>query len=202
MHEELARKQSAFFEAAFGRDWKEAKEKMFPLLDDTPDTFRIYFHWAYSRRIFCEPMHIFKDETIRAHHNLLIRTYILGDKLQDSDFQDAIMDVFIACCRENSIWPIRHMSFVFKNTLDNSPLCSFLVDSLVFVSYASESTPWHDPIFRSCFNEDALFAMVAKLMENKQTGVAKISGPWVNSRCVYHIHKSDRPCYRKGLGLE
>lgn len=44
VHEDLIRARSPFFEAALGRDWKEASEKLVPLPDDSPDAFAIYQH--------------------------------------------------------------------------------------------------------------------------------------------------------------
>lgn len=72
---------------------------MIPLPDDAPDTFRIYFYWAYTHRIFCEPL----AEITRLEGERLIlldSCYIFGNKLMDDDFQDAILQVRFHVCEK------------------------------------------------------------------------------------------------------
>lgn len=53
VHDDLIRAKAPFSEAAMSRDWKEAKEKLFKLPEETPEIFRIYIHWIYSGLIVC-----------------------------------------------------------------------------------------------------------------------------------------------------
>lgn len=54
VHEELVRASSPFFEAALGRDWQEAAERIVNLPDDRPAIFQLYIQWLYSGQMFCQ----------------------------------------------------------------------------------------------------------------------------------------------------
>jgi len=123
IHEALIRKESPFFEAALSRDWKEGEEKLVPMPEDRPDTFRLYVHWIYSRRIFLEPFSDPDNQNRSKHLDHLIRAYILGDKLLDLDFQDAIIDILINTSIEWYAYPVNHTLLAFQNTSTTSQFC-------------------------------------------------------------------------------
>ncbi|KAE9982474.1 hypothetical protein EG328_010864 [Venturia inaequalis] len=203
MHEGLVRVQSPFFESAMAHDWKEAREKVVRLPDDEPDTFRAYFLWAYNHRLFCQPLVEPPDKAEVKRMDLLIRCYILGDKLMDDDFQDAIVDVLVQFCEQANTWPITMTRFIFENTPVTSPLRAFIVDVIVHLNFLKY---WNTMTSTDCLethNEDALFHITRTFMRLRDVPVSKQTAPFRGSdRCVYHNHKKhDKPCYKETYGI-
>ena len=87
VHEEVIRSSSNFFDKAMSAAWKEAKEGVVSLPEDEPEIFKLYLQWLYNDTIPCEekgPDHAdHVEEYLR-----LSKAYVLGDKLQDGDFQN------------------------------------------------------------------------------------------------------------------
>ncbi|QDS75942.1 hypothetical protein FKW77_003205 [Venturia effusa] len=216
VHEELIRAQSPFFEAAMARDWPESKARLVTLDTDSPDVFGLYVNWIYRHRIYLEPLPTtsaghdvpevvpngggtVSDEVLelfRARHNLLVRAYILGDKILDRDFQDAVIDGLIDFSRRRNVWPIRQVKVIFENTLEKSPLRTLLVHMCSFNKHADR---FKDPAFMQYLTAEALFDIAADLMDNRDHRRDEFDAPfWGNNLCRYHIHeKEGRSCYRQ-----
>lgn len=54
--------------------------------------------------------------------SVLCRAYILGDILQDVDFKDALVDVFIHQVMRCTGWPSEEARYVYGNTMKDAPL--------------------------------------------------------------------------------
>lgn len=187
-------------------DWNEAEGKCVPLPPDMPDVFRIYLQWAYSDRVHCAPPQKDNFEAWRPYQNLLVRAYILGDKLLDTNFQDAIMDILIDFSREVDRYLLRQASLVFGYTLEESPLLTLIVDFATHVRFTPSIGQMlrEDTDFRACFNEEACVAVAIELIENTDTdqNPRKIIAPYVRDTCLYHLHmREGKPCYKEALDL-
>jgi len=51
IHERLIRSQSAFFESALGKEWKEGQARKIELPDDDAHIFEAYARWLYSGKL-------------------------------------------------------------------------------------------------------------------------------------------------------
>ena len=91
-------KASAFFRLALKKDWKEGQERKIDLPDDDPTMFANYLHFCYTGKLATNShanevitdCRVFEDEI-----TLLSALYVLGEKLQDSHFKNAVLDAFI-----------------------------------------------------------------------------------------------------------
>lgn len=137
IHESVLRPRSSFFDAAFNRRWQEGLDGKVHLPEDKPDIVKIYLQYLYSGRIHIATTTTF--EGLRPPANLpeylvLAELYVFGEKVQDVDFKNIIIDRFIrrmeepisiVCC-----YPItRTVDVIYKGTLPGSPARRLMVDT-------------------------------------------------------------------------
>ena len=84
-------RQSPFFAAALNGSFAEAKLNSVTMPDDDPIVFRLWVQWLYVGGIAYRVLHV---EDI---NNVLMKAWILGDKLDCHVFQDIVMMELLAC---------------------------------------------------------------------------------------------------------
>lgn len=169
---------------------------------DTSDAFGLYANWIYNHRIYLEllpttfsghdvpealpvgigivPEEIY--ELFRARHKLLVRAYILGDKLLDRDFQDAVIYGSIDFPKKRKIWPARQTRVGYENTLEHSPLHTFLV---YVSSYLNFTFVFKDHAYRHFLHEDSLFDIAAAIMDNRYRGRHTNKAPFTGKTSAF-----------------
>lgn len=89
--------------------------------------FGIYVQWLYEKKIYSikEVDDDWKrgDEWAR-----LVRSFILGDAIQDRQFRNAIVDAFIDRTIRMSSWPLFIAEIVWTSLPENSPLRRLVTD--------------------------------------------------------------------------
>lgn len=129
----MLRTNSAFFKAALSHDWREREEGLVTLLEDDPSAFELYVSWLYTKRVASK----FSDEegTKRSQEcALLTDCIVLGEKLQDVGFKNALVDCVIAvstndgngngCC----ITRPSRVNKIYEHTSPAAPVRRLLVD--------------------------------------------------------------------------
>ncbi|KAM0721339.1 hypothetical protein Q7P37_003043 [Cladosporium fusiforme] len=124
VHEALLSERSQFFASATKEDWEEGREHRVPLPDDTPDP-------AEERE---------EDKRSKNAHefDLLISSFVFGEKVQDGDFKDAIIDALIhAVAMQDEAgkrwYPTgKWTTQAYSGTPEGSPIRRLLVDMYVF----------------------------------------------------------------------
>jgi hypothetical protein len=89
VHEQLICTHSPFFANALNGSWAEADSRVVPLPDDAPPTFAVYRTWLYTGLLACT------NGSDSDEWELLACAYVLGEKLQDSDFKDTVIDAMV-----------------------------------------------------------------------------------------------------------
>jgi len=89
VHEQLICTHSPFFANALNGSWAEAHSRVVPLPDDAPSTFAVYRTWLYTGLLACT------NGSDSDEWELLACAYVLGERLQDSDFKDTVIDAMI-----------------------------------------------------------------------------------------------------------
>ena len=102
VHRELLCDRSPFFTNAMKKQWTGDNDRILELPNDKPENIKVYVAWLYSNRIFTKPEGEV-DEESNIEFNGLIDAYIFGDMIHDSDFKDAITDVFIERSEESAL---------------------------------------------------------------------------------------------------
>ncbi|WAO97088.1 Hypothetical protein NCS54_01479400 [Fusarium falciforme] len=146
VHEKVICASSDFFKKAVLGGWRESEEGLVRLESDSPDVFNVYMQWLYYRTI---PVRI-DEPGIRgnAEYMLLAKAFVLGDKLQDGGFQDAVMDAMVdktsSEASDSQKWfPVGPViRFIYENTLASSKARLFLVDVYTFHGHGNWLTDW------------------------------------------------------------
>ncbi|KAL9063884.1 MAG: hypothetical protein Q9157_008048 [Trypethelium eluteriae] len=143
VHEDLLRSCSPYFDAALGKDWKEAGTRTISLSCDDPEAFQIYTQWLYSGKVWsasrthdARPL----SELLRMadERNLLAKAYCLGDKFLDDLFKDCIIDAILECFKvkdENKkvyLFGKRQVDFIWANTTCNAPIRRLILEQYAY----------------------------------------------------------------------
>jgi len=94
LHKDLLYAKSPYFLAALKDHWKEGLEGRLPLSNDDPAVLALYFQWVYRGRILSS-QDTGDTGGNREEISLLVDAYVFGEKLQDRDFRDTVIDSLI-----------------------------------------------------------------------------------------------------------
>lgn len=103
---------SEFFASASKDDWKEGRKHRIPLPDDRASVVDLYVQWLYTRRIVIPKRSVEEvkedeeakeegkeedqEECKNGHEfDVLTGAFVFGEKVQDGDFKDAVVDALI-----------------------------------------------------------------------------------------------------------
>lgn len=193
VHEQRLCDRSPFFTKAFQKEWKEGQERTIPLPDDDPGVFDLYVQWIYRGQIFSR-MPRAEFRLLDREMELLIDAYIFGEKIQDSNYQDAVLDSLLAYTNTRDEKGVRWFPTgalvrkAYQKTPASSPLRRLLVD----MHNRSGHKEWVGDDNNSVeFLADLVREMYATRTQPQSpdpTGVGENS-------CSYHHHGNDRACY-------
>lgn len=120
IHRKLLCSHSNFFSAAINSAFREGAEKKVILREELNDVFSLFVQWLYSGSF-----------TTNAHP-LLLRAYVLGDKLGSPGFQSLAFDKIYAFNVSNCHFTAEQAVWVSENTLPDSMLRKFTMDTMAF----------------------------------------------------------------------
>ncbi|KAK4891882.1 hypothetical protein LTR27_009581 [Elasticomyces elasticus] len=183
VHENAVRPVAEFVKMALTGEWKEATERTIPLSEDEPAVFHVYQTWLYTRRIDTGS----PDESF---YERLIKCYILGEKLLDTTFKDAIMDHILDRISSSQLFQSHLSSLVYKGTPEGSPLRRLMCE---LFAWCGTST-WFDE-----GADGELLAELARLQAGFWSGQRPEQVPFLTADvCLYHGHAKGVWCYRWG----
>ncbi|KAF2502312.1 hypothetical protein BU16DRAFT_4685 [Lophium mytilinum] len=136
VHENLLRESSGFFAGALRGGWRESVDGVVPLPETSPDQFRIYCSWIYSRKIHTsgeiglEESLEKRDEVARKEVSGLIKCWLLGERILDTNFKDAVMDMLVHLYDSPQLatFHLGDIGIVYNETLAGSPLRRLVVE--------------------------------------------------------------------------
>jgi hypothetical protein len=179
IHQAVLRSSSEYFKRAMRPEWSSQRPEPHSssFCDDDPGVFRLYGHWVYFRTLpishTMDPADIFVE---------LARAYVLGEKLIDAKFKDAIIDTFVAVGAGMSYNPSgRCVNILYEGTPEGSPARKTVVDACG--RYAHDSQSWIEG-FEKCPKEFLIDAVV-------ELGRRKTSSDqnWLDDPRVYYEKK-------------
>ncbi|KAF1843670.1 uncharacterized protein K460DRAFT_357369 [Cucurbitaria berberidis CBS 394.84] len=143
VHEAVARKSSAFLDNAMKPEWASPKAdpRDIQLVDEDPELFKVYLHWLYFKNmptVYAGS----KGKNYNHEYVLLCRCYIMGEKLMDVGFKNAMLDALVGAMENTPrlVPGLTAINIIYAGTLGGSPARRFLVD--IWVKMADES--WLD----------------------------------------------------------
>ncbi|KAI9666701.1 MAG: hypothetical protein M1821_004637 [Bathelium mastoideum] len=212
---ELLCSSSGYLKAALSNEWREAQTRTIELPEDDEDTFELYLQWLYSTIIWSANIEDGNREkgADDTEQTLLARAYTLGDKLQDSDFKDAVLDALMAklvddeeIYNENYDQDAVHhedpygpslsaIKWVWNYTMPSSPARRVIIDYFTWHGCCPPLRSFNaaDPTVATFFKDLAIHLYKRRSPEGPS--------PLTNKgNCDYHEHGDSKPCYKlKGL---
>lgn len=195
IHQNLVCESSMFFRSMLTHKWKESADRIVLLPYDDPITFNVYAEWKYTGKILSSIAD--QDDTNQEEWLHLVQAYILGDKLQDGPFKDAVLDSIIAksnvAVNGFHYFPIQNITtFIYANTIPNSPLRRLLVDQHVFHGRAS----WMEGGSVNDVDKEFLFDLCVSLLQHRPQPPG-LAPDKVEVTCMYHEHDgTGSNCYK------
>ncbi|KAK4543233.1 hypothetical protein LTR36_005783 [Oleoguttula mirabilis] len=200
LHENLITPRSDFVRMALSKEWKEGQERTIPLPEDDADVFRAYHLWIYHNRIFSDK----RTDTTPfqgslttiaqedgTEYPLLIQAYILGEKLLDTHFKDAVIDCIIDKLRTTRTFDVRLTNLIYDNTPEKSPLRRLLQDVYIW----SGNAAWLDEELLGEYVNAEFVLDLGKRHMAFWGGHRPEKVPYLDCSCGYHEHVKG-VCYR------
>jgi len=183
---------SSFFRAAMAHDFKEAKTRVVNLTAEDLVMFKVWLHWIMARTISSPilPTNAKIDDDVEFDH--LVKTYALGEKVDDVGFKDVVIDAICAKSFDNNARGKRYFlggestGLVWRATLPGSPLRKLVLDQHVLLADPEWFSGHKEP-----FEYDFLLDLALEFANVKRTKPTQ-------EICYYHSHdKVGLPCYRQ-----
>ncbi len=120
LHEKILVAGSTFFKVAINSGFKEGIERKITLAGDESLVFQLFVQYLYSKTFHTSSM------------RLLVRAYVLGDKLGASDFQAHALDKIYSHNFSQCQFTAEQVLWVFDNTLPGCALRRFTADTVAY----------------------------------------------------------------------
>ncbi|KXT11297.1 hypothetical protein AC579_1667 [Pseudocercospora musae] len=177
---------SGYFRTAFNGRWKEAEEGAIDMPTISPNIFKHFIHWAYSRRLEVANKH-----SPSANDRLLLNLWIFGDAHEIPLLQNEV----ITRIHRNMVktWRVpsaSQINYVYENAMPQSLLRGFLID--IYAGTMS-STSLARSEAKTAWCRDALFDVLQIVWREGwlQQGRADVE-KW--DVCKYHVHEQGVRC--------
>ena len=124
-----SRQASPFFQAALKKQWKEGKERKFTLPEDDVQTVNTYLNFIYTGTISCKALNVdnTNDHDVHAAEaTRLAKMYVFGEKYQDVQLKNAVIEAVVAMSRVRDEKGIRwlftgpEVDILYKGTVAGS----------------------------------------------------------------------------------
>jgi hypothetical protein len=191
VHKKILCKTSIFFQNATKPEWSGPLPRPIDLTDENPRVFQAYLHWLYSQQVATETKLgnccLNADgEQPEMQYDLLGRSYLLGEKLMDSTYQDAVMKAIthtatIGCSFPGDYW----VRLAYKRTTASSPLRKILVD---FWVWAGRNTWVEDGNVVKNTGKDFAKDVIAAFFNRREPYQDETEDrPWVKDLEAYNV---------------
>lgn len=196
VHQKRLCERSPYFATAAKKDWKEGQEHRISLPCDSTVAVGLYIQWIYGGKIFTRPGKggaEDKDKATYSETSLLVEAFIFGEKIQDGDFKDAVLDAIIVSIHDSGKdHQFRYPSSTtveraYEGTPEGSPLRKLMVD----IHAHHGSRQWLDGLNCIEFVKD----LVGELFIGRQQLFLHNPTVMHSNGCQYHHHGKDYPCY-------
>jgi hypothetical protein len=154
--------------------------------------FRLYAEWVYSGSIQKKLLKVKgsgAQEDICFHN--IGQAYILGDKLQDYKFKNAIVDVLLDTIVTHGKMDLTLPTLVFDKCFIHAPLRRLLVDIYVLYGHKDWLKPSNEITISAVFLSDLSTAFLARNSRDELSTPDNVS---VLSVYKYHEHPDGKFC--------
>jgi hypothetical protein len=152
--------------------------------------------WLYNKHLFTPaPLDAKMNDTIL--QPFLCQCYAFGDKIQDRDFKDAVIDAYIMRCQKTRTTSFSMIRTTYAHTTRSSPARQ------VHVDLALGSDFWAKTLFEKSRLRKIMNDIPQDFQVDLMAGLAavrefKIQKSYVKADlCAYHEHGVDQICYKQ-----
>ena len=171
VHESLVRASSPFFDKAMAGEWKESAQRTVQLPDVDVEIFALYAHWLY-----CGTLPVIgerRDWTGTMEYLHLAKAYVLGDRLLDTKFQNAVIDAIVeksqTAARGGTDRPcLDVIRYTYQSTAESATIRDLLVDVYICHGTSTWLSSWPDP---SPIPEPFLLKLASKLLDGQKVSI-------------------------------
>lgn len=193
VHASTLERSSEFFKAALKPVWLSRSQRQVKLLEENPQLFRTYSGWLYTGVL---SKTYFKLDNSNPKYETVVKLYVLGEKLLDSAFQDELINLLVALCRDigakgTRIFPSPDaVSTIYRDTPTESPIRRLVLD--MFVSHGQVKWMTNGE-YRKDFTMDLCKAFMHNRTnaKDKKEALQQID---IGVPCAYHKHTKETPC--------
>jgi hypothetical protein len=196
VHRELLCNNSDFFVSASKKEWMEFQKHQITLPDDDPGVVDLYIQWIYSGRIFSRQS-ADGGPGDGKEFDLLIDGFVFGERVQNGDFKDAVVDALIKSFavpdKKGQRWcpAAPWVDRAYAGTPEGSPLRKLLV--AMYVIHGNRT--W----LQGTTNIDFLADLAGRFMEDRKALPRPNTTKLDLSPCCYHHHGEGESCYKAKL---
>lgn len=197
MHASALTASSEFFKSALKEEWKKSDDPI-DLQDHSVNAFNAYLQWLYSGNSRANASPANEYESMKEHYIALTKLYALGEHLNDTTFQDYVINSIIAQSRTEDTdgrqwYPTSQVNLIYESTSAGSPARRLMVDFYVHFGDEEWITNTDDsekPGYDFLIDVSAALLKKRNLPEEAMRKYAALkSGPV----CEYHNHDENKP---------
>ncbi|KAF2803316.1 uncharacterized protein BDZ99DRAFT_453580 [Mytilinidion resinicola] len=188
VHDTLLASRSEFFTRAMNGRWKESKERLINLPEDSPAVFSLYMHHLYTSKLATAPNEGTPDSG--SEHYTLAQLYVFAEKIQDSKCKNDIVDAMVAHTFEGPRlrWPgTRTINTIYRGTAGPCTARRFLVD----IHAVERGSAWCANHHREEYPAEFIWDVITRMSERKPPSHSRIVLSYTGSR--YHEVIGDEP---------
>ncbi|KAM0712238.1 hypothetical protein Q7P37_011332 [Cladosporium fusiforme] len=202
VHEGVLCKSSPFFHSATRKEWKEGQERRVVLPDDAPSIVDLYLQWLYTDKILSRKLPEENEQSTErgtrntVENSLLIGGFVFGEKIQDGNFKDAIIDALIhsvsAIDVDGRRWfpAAESVDIAYQGTPEGSQLRRLLLD--MHICHGDSKWTVNQK------NVEFLADLAGRLLDEKGSLMPPDFIKINVSSCQYHHHTHDYDCHSAG----
>lgn len=186
IHQDNLTRNSEFFKTALKEEWSKKRTEgqlmVIEMPDDDPNIFSIYADWLYSGLIYSTTENAGKGNDTEFKE--LTFAYILGEKILDIPFKNAVIDAVIEKFLVELIIDLELPKLVYDNTRPNAPLRRLLVD---IYAYHADTSWMTRSSAKDHLHPTFVFDLNLAQLYNRDL---KMETPnYMKSTCIYHEHQ-------------
>jgi BTB/POZ domain len=153
LHEKILVAGSTFFKAAINSRFKEGSERRITLAADESLVFQLFVQYLYTKA--------FQTSSMR----LLLKAYVLGDKLGAPEFQAHALDKIFGINYSQCRFTAEQVLWVFENTLPQCGLRKLTADTVAHATLRQKLN----------FGKED-WALLSPIMPELMEGIISIAG--------------------------
>lgn len=186
IHEDAICDRSSFFANAMKPEWASLRPnpRVIDLPEDDATAFALYQQYIYSRQLPILPDDLDEDSAQTEGYHTLAYAYVLGERLMDTAFKNAIASAYVLYARgtppgKRAYPSNEEIRILYDGTGEKSPIRKLLID----IWCCRGKHEWLD--LDADLPKEFLVEVTRALLRARPS-LENLSRPWKNEHVQYH----------------